>query len=37
MNLRGFLIGKKVLLYYNEFTAAMLEKIQNIVHTARVV
>ena len=34
MNLRGFLIGKYVLLCYIEFTAAMLEKIQNIVHTA---
>ena len=26
MNVRGFLIGKQVLLYYIEFTAAMLEK-----------
>ena len=32
-----FLIDKEVLLYYIQFTAAMLEKIQNIVHTARVV
>ena len=37
MNLSGFLMGKYVQLYYIEFTAAMLEKNQNIVHIVRVV
>ena len=37
MNLRGFLLGKEVLLYYIKLTAAMLEKIRNITHTAKVV